>query len=85
MKRPPGKGRPLYLTVPIMRALAIADQFGMCSVSLTNSIRSVAGGFEAMGGTLVAVMAGATHGYGGPQRGIVRTTCDGGNGVPLVK
>ena len=52
---------------------------------LSNVMRSDAGGAAAIGGTLAAVIGGATHGYSGPQRGVVCTTCDGGSGVPCVR
>ena len=50
------------------------------------TVRSVgrSAGAPAIGGTLAAVIAGATHGYGGPQRGVVRTTWEGGSAAPVA-
>ncbi len=48
---------------------------------LPNVIWSAAAGFAAIGGTFASVIAGAAPGV--PPRGVVRTTCEGGSGVPL--
>ena len=45
-------------------------------------IRSPAGGVMLIGGTFAVVIAGAAP--GAPPRGVVRTSCDGGSGAPVV-
>ena len=58
-------------------------QSGIDSAPFANVIVSPAAGLAAIGGTFAAVMAGAAPGV--PPRGVVRTTCEGGRGVPFLR
>ncbi len=56
---------------------------GMVTTLFANVIWSAGAGLLDIGGTFAFVIPGACPGM--PPRGMVRTTCDGGNGVPSAR